>query len=161
MLTVNPTLTNIKIRVKNELESTKVQTYLLTLGCSWASGLDITYTKKVYIYVTDKILSHGSNREFFESHKNTEVELVTTTVNGSVCNYLKEVIKKKEFIFKIEKGYNGLVLYAYDPITKKICANLIELETMRSIPSAKQHLDNNNYDTSAYEWDSAGKIVIK
>ncbi len=98
MLIVNPTLTNIKIRVKNELESTKVQTYLLTLGCSWASGLDISYRKKPYIYVTDKILNHGSDSEFFKSHKNTEVELVTTTTVGLVSNHLKEVKKKRIYI---------------------------------------------------------------
>ncbi len=27
---------------------------------------------------------------------------------------------KKEFIFKIEKACNGLLLCAYDPITKKV-----------------------------------------
>lgn len=71
-------LKNMKIRIKDEEHSRKVQEHLFSLGYRWCvHGQRVVYTDKLYLFTNsdDSLITYGDDKHWFENHDNTEYVL--------------------------------------------------------------------------------------
>ncbi len=159
---------NIKIRIKSEDHSRKVQDHLFSLGYEWKGGGNRYFPNYVEAFTAyeeedgNKYI-YFCYKDSFDDYEIQEVELVTeVTEDGKVCTYLKEVeppLKKWKFEVRTSV-FGNLVLGAVDVDSGELIANFINLNiTMGTCGYAKNILEE-EYDISGYEWNDDGSIKI-